>query len=379
MSGFAMQEAAIVGVLVVLLLIALSNMRTLRRMEDHPRTLAAPSVSILVPARNEEFNIAPCVRSLLAQDYPHFHILVLDDESTDGTWETLQFLVRGTTQLHVINGKPLPFNWIGKNWACHQLYEAANGELLLFTDADTTHGPGALRSAVNALLSERADLVTALPHEQVITWAEKLIVPMVPWTVFAFLPLSLAYRLNAPSLSACVGQFMMFRRGAYEAIGGHASVRQHAADDLALVRRIKSHGLCWRLLDGTNSVQCRMYRTPRQVFAGFNKNLFASFNYNLPVYLFTWLLLGVVFLQPPVMIILAITALEVSALALTLAIIAVGGALLLWVLANLRFGFAIHLALFYPISLFIAMAVAASSLTCTLLGRTSWKGRRLAR
>ncbi|MGQ9477906.1 MAG: glycosyltransferase [Candidatus Bipolaricaulia bacterium] len=383
MSALSLEHyAGIVFFLLVLLAIASSNLRSLRRLEDYQRPTCLPAVSILVPARREEANIGPCLRSLLAQDYPEFEVLALydDDDPGDGTGVLLQALAREDPRLKVIPGRPLPPDWLGKHWACQQLAEAARGELLLFTDADTRHHPLALRDAVAALQAEEADLLSALPGEELGSWAERLIVPLIPWSILSFLPLGLAYRLPIPALSAANGQFMLFRRQAYRAIGGHGAVRGDVADDLALARRIKAQGLRWRLADGQGRVSCRMYRDFHQVFEGFSKNLFAAFGYRLIPFILVWLWLGIVFLQPP--IVLGFTLVgrgPAAALYLGFAGGAVGCALLLWELVLWRFRLPLYLALLYPFTMALAITIAGSSLILTLAGRTTWKGRRLIR
>lgn len=372
-------QVGVITFLAVLLLIVLSNLRTLRRLGEHEWPRAFPRVSVLLPARNEEANISLCVRSLLAQQYPDFQVIVLDDDSRDETWQVLARLATEDSGLQVLKGKSLPHGWIGKNWACHQLAQAADGELFLFTDADRRHHPYTLRDAVAALIAEEADLVTAFPQEEVVSWAERLIIPVAPWCMLCFLPLGLAYKLRAPFLSATIGQFMLFRRRAYEQIGGHAAVMHHVLDDLALGRRTKADGLCWRLLDGRMRIGCRMYENFRQVYEGVNKNFFAVFEYNVPSFLFIWLWLTVVFLGPLVVLGLGITGMPLSGLSLGLATAAVAVSLLLWGISHWRFGFPLYLVFLYPLSLLLVVAIAMSSMVLTMAGRTTWKGRRLVR
>ena len=133
-------EISAVAFVACLVLIALSNWRLLRRIDRYPPPPRTPRVSVLVPARNEEAHIGDCVRSLLAQDYPDFEVVVLNDHSTDRTGAILADLSAGDERLRVLTGRDLPAGWLGKHWACQQLSEAAGGELLLFTDADTRHG-----------------------------------------------------------------------------------------------------------------------------------------------------------------------------------------------------------------------------------------------
>jgi chlorobactene glucosyltransferase len=377
--------AGLIFFLLVLLVIVISNLRTLRRLDAYGAPIRWPRVSILVPARNEEANIGPCVHSLLAQQYPNFQVLVLDDQSTDGTWQILTKLVAGYERLQVLRGQSLPPGWLGKHWACHQLAQVADGEFLLFTDADTRHHPLALANAVAALQTEEADFLTALPHEEAVSWAERLIIPLIPWSIFSFVPLVLADRLRFSFLSAAIGQFMLFRRPVYEAIGGYEAVRHQVVDDLALARRIKAQGWRWRLVDGGHRIRCRMYHNFEQVYQGIGKNLFAVFNYNIAGFVFVWLWLGIVFLGPLLLLGLSMGGLlfqdlrQLSSQVIALSITAVILALLLWGLIHWRFGFSGYLTFLYPITILLAIIIAFSSLLFTLTGRATWKNRRLVR
>ncbi len=136
--------------------ISLANLRAWRQLDAHAALLADPPfVSILVPARNEAANIEACLRSLAAQDYPACEVLVLDDDSTDATPDLAAALAAAHPHVTLLRGQPLPPGWLGKQWACHQLAQAARGDLLLFTDADTRHAPAAVRAAVAASITRR--------------------------------------------------------------------------------------------------------------------------------------------------------------------------------------------------------------------------------
>ena len=371
--------SAFVGCLVVLTLI---NWRLMRRIERAPAPRSHPRVSVLVPARNEEANIGECVRSLLAQDYPDFEVVVLDDRSTDRTAEILAGLQQDNAsdrRLRVITGQELPPGWLGKHWACHQLAEAVDGELLLFTDADTRHGPQSLRHGMAALQAERADMLTAFPHEIVVSWAEKLVVPVFPFSIFTFLPLIVAYNVRSPAFSAAIGQYMLFSRRAYRQIGGYAAIRSRPVDDVALAQQIKAHGLRWRLADATRDVRCRMYQNAAQVFEGFSKNLFAGFGYRLLPFVFVWTWLAIIFFLPLGVVLLGLAGAAIPPLDLAIAGAGTAFALALWGLSHVRFRFPLYLVPLYPVSMILALIIAGRSVALAVRGQATWKGRTLIR
>jgi chlorobactene glucosyltransferase len=273
-------------------LIFWTNWRELRLLSAYGHPSEFPLVSVLIPARNEERALERCLRSLLAQDYGNFEVLVLDDQSSDGTAAIVQRLTREDVRFRLIRGADLPSDWLGKHWACQQLAEQAQGTLLLFTDADTVHHPQALANAVSARQREGADMLTAFPREILGSWGEKLTVPLFGWSFLCFQPVLLIHRTRLRRVSVAVGQFMLFRREALVQVGGFAAVRGDIADDLALARAIRKAGLRLRVLDGTDRVECRMYHGFKEALVGFSKNLFAAFRYNLLLFLFVWLMIA---------------------------------------------------------------------------------------
>ena len=374
---FVQHQIGLLVFLLVLILIALSNRKGIRRLGDYPAAIPLPSVSILVPARNEELNISSCASALLAQLYPDYELILLNDDSTDRTGEILAQLEAADSRLQVIKGAPLPPGWLGKNWACHQLAQRAAGELLLFVDADTLLRPQALRDSVAALTGEQADLVSALPREEVITWAERLVVPIIPWSINSLLPFAIAHRMRTPVLSAAIGQFMLFRRQAYAQIGGHEAVRASAVDDINLARRIKAAGLRWRLLDGTSQVSCRMYRNADEVFRGISRTLFGVLG-NWPViHVFVWLWLTVVFVEPLVVLILRLAGLAMPNQSVALAAVAGLASLTLFTLAYQRFLIPRYLSILYPFTILLSATIAMNSALLNMTGRVTWKGRKV--
>ena len=266
----------VLAVLLILLGVALLNSRTFPRLEPGRRPKSDPTVSVLVPARNEERVIADCVGSLLRQDYGRMEILVLDDGSEDRTGEILHELVAGTTRIptRILQGEPLPPGWLGKNRACARLAEAATGEWLLFIDADTTHAPGMVSAIVGEATRRDASFVSAVPRQLVPTFWEKVIVPFPPFLYFSYLPNLLIPKRNHPSLSAANGQMILVSREAYEAIGGHSGVRDQIVEDVRLARKAKQAGFRIELLRADRLSACRMYRSLHEIIEGFSKNLY---------------------------------------------------------------------------------------------------------
>jgi len=361
------------------LITVLVNNFTIRCIGQYPVTQNPPRVSVLVPARNEERNIEACVTSLMGQQYPDFEVIVLDDHSSDGTWNILSHLASQFNRLQIMQGRSLPVGWLGKHWASHQLDRAATGELILFVDADTRHSPDMLIDSVSALFAEDADLVTAFPREEVLTLGERLLVPVIGFGIFTFIPIWLVQKLRLAALSIMIGQFMLFRRTAYDAIGGYEAVRAEIVDDMELGRRIISSGLEWRLLDGTNHVFCRMYRGFWETVAGFSKSLFAVFDYRILPYFIGWSVVGIAFIEPAVSLVSHWMRTPLTSIPVEYAATSVVLSVILWMITYRRFKFPAYLVFYYPLSLALFIGVAVHSFFQTATGTATWKDRLLDR
>jgi chlorobactene glucosyltransferase len=371
-------------VAVLLLFIQLfANLRVLVRLQAGPIPQNCPLVSVLVPARNEVQRIGPCLRSLLAQDYPNFECIVLDDQSDDGTPDLVRSLgFSASSRFKLISGRPLPPNWVGKSWACHQLSQVARGEYLVFTDADIVHHPGTISAAVNAIHRERSDLLTAWPRQVTEAFGERLLIPFLFVAASCCLPhwlLALAQRhrrfaqLLGPNflrnLGTASGQFMCVRRSVYERIGGHAAAQNHLVEDVALARAVSAGTETGSRLiscDGTALIRCRMYRSFGDLWEGFTKNLWPLFENDFIA--FTSLVIGqiIVFALP---FFLAPWLLGWE-LGLLLSLI-----LLLRVFITVRFCTSWVSVLCHPFGYLLALALAMNSLRRSLGRGVTWKGR----
>jgi chlorobactene glucosyltransferase len=303
----ALATAALSGMLLIALLNAYAFPRLSRYLVDDPAQHHLPPVSVLIPARQEEERIAPTVAALLAQDYPDFEVLVLDDNSTDATFATALAAGCGDSRLRVLHGKPLPSGWGGKNWACHQLAQTARYDLLIFTDADVTWGKDALMAVVRALERTNAGLLAVWPTQITVGWVERLVVPLMAFSILAYLPVWLVSHTPYPAAAAAAGQCMAFRRPIYRRIGGHAAIRATVLDDVTLARRVKQHGDRLAMVDGDGLVLCRMYLGGWQTVNGYTKNIMAGHGNNVFFLLLSTLFHLVLFVLPLVWLIAGLT------------------------------------------------------------------------
>ncbi len=362
--------------LILLLSIGWLNRLALRRLREYPAATDGPLVSVLIPARNEAHRILPCLRSLVGQTYPHLEILVLDDESEDDTAARVQAFRREHPEVRLIRGRPLPPGWMGKNWACHQLAQAARGQILLFTDADTVHAPETVSRAVGALQAGQAALLTGLPQQIMGSRAERLTLPFITWALRVVYPHFLVWRVRLPGMALGVGQFMAFRRAAYEQIGGHAAVRGEVVEDVALARRVRAGGGRVTFLELAPLVACRMYEDWRGVADGFTKNVFAVFNRVLWPYLFAWLWLWWAFCLPLLGVLAAGVGWPLPGFDLRLGLAGVGLSVLLWGWFGPDDRPALYWMVTYPLILTAFTWIALRSAWYTATGReVAWKGR----
>ncbi len=345
---------------------AIVNVLILPRLGRDPAPLPspAPPVSLLVPARNEAATIERTVRHLLAQTYPHFELIVLDDNSTDATAEILAALQADHPTLRVLAGEPLPAGWLGKNWACHQLGRDATGEILIFTDADVVWQPDALRDVVAAMDQQRADLLSVWPTQTTVTWAERLTVPTMALAILAYLPLLGVHATPWPAFAAANGQCLAFRRDSYTKIGGHSAVADNIVEDVALARLTKRHGGRLRLFDGNRQIGCRMYTDWSSVADGFAKNMLAGHANSLPFLLLSTLFHWGMFVLPWLWLLVDVAVWP----------LAVGGMLLRMLTAEATQQRKRD-ALLMPLSVLLMTWIAARSVRWQLSGTRRWKGR----
>jgi glycosyltransferase involved in cell wall biosynthesis len=228
-----------------------------------------PTVSAIVPARNEETCLRSCLDSLLAQNM-NLEVIVVDDHSTDRTREIASSFTNPPVRL--IEAGPLPTGWTGKNNAVTAGAAVARGEWLFFTDADTIHLPGSLKRAIDEARRHDAALLSYSPEQMVETFSEKAVMPVI------FAELAASFRpsqVSNPNSSAAAanGQYILITRAAYDAVGGHAAIAHELLEDVALARAVKRSGRKIFFRYGADAVRARMYRSFAQLREGWTKNL----------------------------------------------------------------------------------------------------------
>ncbi|MCW2497551.1 glycosyltransferase [Jatrophihabitans sp.] len=269
------------------------NARLVRR--PLPGTTTSARISVLIPARDEAATIAACLGSLRAQDVQE--ILVLDDGSSDGT-STVAAAV-GDPRVRVLTGTPPPPGWLGKPHACIQLAAAADpsSDVLVFLDADVRLCPGGIAAAVALLDEHQLDLVSPQPRELAETAGERLVQPLLQWSIRTLLPLRIAERSSHASLAAANGQFIAVRREVYERAGGHRP--DAVLDDVALARAVRAAGGRGAVVDGSAVATCRMYDGWAELRDGHGKSLWSAFG-SEPGSAAVFALLGLAYVLPPV-------------------------------------------------------------------------------
>jgi chlorobactene glucosyltransferase len=278
------------------------RVRGSRSLSDESDTppVAAPRVSVVIPARNESRNIERCVRSVLTSDYPNLEVVVVDDHSTDGTGRIARAIASADSRVRVISNPDLPDGWFGKQWACENGARASRGEIILFADADTTHSSDLVTRSVNAMLRRNADLFSVVGRQELGTFWERVVQPIV------FTIMSVRYggtesvtKSRFVSSKIANGQCLLVKRATYEELGGHGLVRTHVADDMMLAQRYFSHGKTVVLEEGVDQLSTRMYTSLRELVHGWGKNVFAGGRDSVPFGRFGRLLYPLMLMSAP--------------------------------------------------------------------------------
>ncbi len=349
-------------------------------------TSSLPKVTVIVPARNEAINIAECVTTLAGSTYGNLEIVVVDDRSDDDTAEIARRAAENSSvPVRVIEGKALPEGWFGKPWACQQgadlvAADASESDLLLFTDADTTHGANLLGRAVAGLEEDDTAALSVVGTQILGSFWERLVQPQI----FALL-VSRYPRLQKPIRSEnwqraiANGQFILVRRGAYDAFGGHHQVRGEVVEDLRFAQLFCKAGYSISIREARGDFSTRMYRSLAEMVRGWGKNLYvgarqASISPVLKALALPGMVFSLLFfwVLPPVLLVAALLG-GLSGL-LPFALVTTAFGLLFWAVTSVVFGVSPLNAFGYPLGAVVAAFIVSRS---WLRGSTvEWKGRK---
>ena len=329
--------------------------------------------SVLIPARNEERNIGPAVRSILESTAAPIEVIVLDDASTDKTAEIVREIARSDRRVRIETAPPLPPGWCGKQHACHVLSELASHPVLIFLDADVRLKRSAVARMTAFLEQSGAALVSGVPEEVTCTASERLLVPLIHFVLLGFLPIRRMRIDLHPALGAGCGQLFVASRHAYVASGGHRAIRETLHDGPKLPRVFRSAGFRTDLFDATDVASCRMFSTGAEVWRGLARNAGEGLGSPRLIGIATLLLVGGQVLP---IVSLAAACLNGSAFALALSLAGTGAAFLPRVLGVFRFRQPLDGALLHPIGICALVAIQWFAFFRSMARRPAiWKGR----
>lgn len=382
MTDLALAAAGALPWLLVPLVIALRARRS-RSLDDMPAEPPsdAPLVSVIIPARDEARNIERCLRSVLSSTWPNLEVMVVDDHSSDGTGDIARRVGENDPRVRVLTPPPLPEDWFGKQWACATAARESRGELLCFADADTVHAVDLIVRSVHAIRDRDADLFSVAGRQELGGFWERVIQPQV----FAILSARFGGTEHVERSPRAVdkianGQCLFVRRTTYEALGGHAIVKDKVAEDLGLAQRFFAAGARVGLATGIDQLSTRMYTSLPELVRGWGKNVYAGGREAMRGGAFGRLLFPVMLVIPPLFLLAPVLAALAGLVGLASPAVALwgiiaGGLLALWwAAAYAAAGLPPAYALAYPLGAAVLLWIM---LTAIARGeRVAWKGRQ---
>ncbi|MBH60091.1 MAG: hypothetical protein CL907_02850 [Dehalococcoidia bacterium] len=362
---------------ILVALLAVVNLFFIRRasISDSLKTQSA-LVSILIPARNEEANIGRCLYSLIDQSYKNIEIIILDDDSTDYTFSIAKEISKKDKRIKIVKGMPIEKDWLGKNWACHQLSSIAKGDMLLFIDADTKLQSKTIEETITEMEESDIDLITLFPKRVTSTSVDKIISVTVGWFIFSCLPI--LFSNKNPIFSSAFGQYLLFRKGAYFSIGGHESIKDNILDDFELGRSITREGFNLKVFDGTDRISTFSYSSEREAIDGLSKSIFPFFSNRLVPFFLLWILFMAMSIVPVLVIFGDLFQIRLSRSKEVMAFLIWGSLTLSWVISSYRSRQGLLPGIFFPVVTTITAILGIFSVLSFLFNNVVWKDRNLS-
>lgn len=323
-------------------------------------------VSILIPARDEGSNILSLLQSIHEQDYPYYEVIILDDGSSDNTYQLCVDFAKKYSKFKVIQGNDLPNDWLGKNYACHQLAQQAKGDFYLFLDADEKVHNGLINSAIHRMYLRKLSLLSLFANQEMQTAGEILVVPLMHYILLNLLPLQLVYLVKTPSVAAASGQFMLFDGENYRENQWHEQVKHKVVEDVEIMKAVKGSGYNGEALLANGMVSCRMYKNYIGAVNGFGKNFLAAFNYSVLGFLIY------------ILLIVAGPMLVVMTFDFQLIFFMAGLIILTRIMISLSsMQNALYNVFLHPVQMFSLTVIAFTAIQKHLTKTTIWKGRKI--
>jgi len=346
--------------------------------DSTPNPVPSDSLSVLIPARNEEKNIRSTLEAVLANRGVEFEVVVLDDHSSDSTAAIVSEFTARDPRVRLEFAPALPSGWCGKQHACHVLAKLARNPLLVFIDADVRLAPDALARMTGFMNSNRRGpalqvvLASGVPHQELGTFSERLLLPLIHFVLMGYLPMPFMRWTKRPEFSAGCGQLFIARADAYHATGGHAMIRATLHDGVKLPRLFRRTGFHTDLFDATDLASCRMYQTNGETWRGLGKNATEGLAAPGTILPMTVLLLGGQVLP----LALLASAPLLSSAGVVLAAVAAALAYVPRILGVLCFRQPLGSALLHPLAVVALLVIQWHALVRHLLGKPAeWKGR----
>jgi len=323
-------------------------------------------ISILIPVRNEQDNILGLLQSIYDQDYIDYEVIILDDGSDDATYSICEQFASKHHQFRIIKGKKLPHDWLGKNYACHQLAEEAKGDYFLFLDADEKVNDTLLNSAIHRMRLYNLGLLSLFTNQQMDTFGEKSVVPLMHYILLNLLPLRLVYLVKNSTVAAASGQFMLFDAETYRKNEWHKQVKDRVVEDVEIMRLVKSSGYNGEALLANGMISCRMYKSYSEAVNGFSKNFLAGFNYSI----ITLLIYLVIIIGGPMIVMMTLN--------LQMIVFMIGLIILTRIMISLSASQNAWLnVLLHPLQMINLTIIAFMAIQKYLTKTTVWKGRQV--
>ena len=285
----------IIGFAILQLCIAAINVLFIQKFNN--QNFENELVSVLIPARNEENNIENILKDITNQPYKNVEIIVFNDQSTDKTQEIIEKYSKIDNRIKIVNSTYLPESWRGKNYACYQLAQNANGKYLLFLDADVRIFNNIISLSVKYLKEKKLKMLSIFPKQQMLSFGEKITVPLMNYILLTLLPLILVRMSKFSSLAAANGQFVLFDAESYRKLEPHLNLKNKTVEDIEIARYYKLKKQKIACLVGKRDVQCRMYSSFKEAVSGFTKNITSFFGNSWFIALFFWIITTFCFLS----------------------------------------------------------------------------------